>query len=237
MNFITIPFDLSKLFIKFTILLGISLLILIVYFPVGGAVDLYLIQPWMDQFGHFIFKNNWYLVELNHHVFKNLLIIVYLSFFILWCASFKLTRLKLKQWHYGYMFWVSILSIGLIGILKAYSIHACPWNMVHTTTKGFIWVYSSNHGHCFPGGHASTGFALITGYFVYRIVQPKLAYFYLFSGLFLGFMMGWGQMMRGAHFLSHNLWTGWIILTLNVIIYACFYLKLRPQKISHILNP
>ncbi len=34
--------------------------------------------------------------------------------------------------------------------------------------------------------------------------------------------MGWAQMMRGAHFLSHTLWTGWIIWGLNVMAYALF---------------
>ena len=60
----------------------------------------------------------------------------------------------------------------------------------------------------------------MTGYFVYRLEQPKRAYFYLFSGILLGFMMGWAQMMRGAHFLSHNLWTGWVVWAINILFYA-----------------
>ncbi|MEW7964857.1 hypothetical protein AB0858_09495, partial [Acinetobacter baumannii] len=64
------------------------------------------------------------------------------------------------------------------------------------------------------------GFILMTGYFVYRLEQPKRAYFYLFSGILLGFMMGWAQMMRGAHFLSHNLWTGWVVWAINILFYA-----------------
>ncbi|MBV6618996.1 phosphatase PAP2 family protein, partial [Acinetobacter baumannii] len=99
--------------------------------------------------------------------------------------------------------------------------HACPWNMVHPNTLGsYIWDFSAKHGHCFPGGHASAGFILMTGYFVYRLEQPKRAYFYLFSGILLGFMMGWAQMMRGAHFLSHNLWTGWVVWAINILFYA-----------------
>ena len=33
----------------------------------------------------------------------------------------------------------------------------------------------------------------------------------LILGFIFGFAMGWGQMMRGAHFMSHNLWTGLIV--------------------------
>ncbi|RIJ78125.1 hypothetical protein D1871_03980, partial [Nakamurella silvestris] len=73
--------------------------------------------------------------------------------------------------------------------------------------------------------HASTGFSLLTGFFVFRKSNPKIAYFFLCLGLVLGFITGWGQMMRGAHFLSHNLWTGWIIYTFNLLVYRIFYNK------------
>lgn len=226
------PFDFKKFMLRISAILIFSLAILIYVFPIYGKIDLALIQPWIDQFGHFTERNNWYLVHLNHKVFKQLLIAVYLSFFVLWLASFKLEKLRPQRWLYGYMFVVSILSTALIGILKSQSAHACPWDMTEQTATGFIWNFTATHGHCFPGGHASTGFALITGFFVFRLVQPKRAWFYLTAGLLLGFMMGWGQMMRGAHFLSHNLWTGWIILCFNTALYAYFYKFFEQQKQS-----
>ena len=226
------PFDFKKFMLRISAILIFSLAILIYVFPIYGKIDLALIQPWIDQFGHFTERNNWYLVHLNHKVFKQLLIAVYLSFLVLWLASFKLEKLRPQRWLYGYMFVVSILSTALIGILKSQSAHACPWDMTEQTATGFIWNFTATHGHCFPGGHASTGFALITGFFVFRLVQPKRAWFYLTAGLLLGFMMGWGQMMRGAHFLSHNLWTGWIILCFNTALYAYFYKFFEQQKQS-----
>ena len=225
-------FDFKKFMLRISAILIFSLAILIYVFPIYGKIDLALIQPWIDQFGHFTERNNWYLVHLNHKVFKQLLIAVYLSFFVLWLASFKLEKLRPQRWLYGYMFVVSILSTALIGILKSQSAHACPWDMTEQTATGFIWNFTATHGHCFPGGHASTGFALITGFFVFRLVQPNRAWFYLTAGLLLGFMMGWGQMMRGAHFLSHNLWTGWIILCFNTALYAYFYKFFEQQKQS-----
>ncbi len=205
----------------------ISCVILLLCFPIGGAIDQSLIRPWMDQFGHFLYRDNYYLVQWNHKYLKNILILGYISFLFLWLASFKLERLKPSRWHYGYMFWVSVLSTGLVGLLKSQSRHACPWNMTHATPTGFIWDFSATNGHCFPGGHASTGFALMTGFFVYRLVSKKYAYVFLFLGMSLGFIMGWGQMMRGAHFLSHNLWTAWIIFTFNILMYAIFYNKFQ----------
>ena len=217
------PFDFKKFMLRISAILIFSLAILIYVFPIYGKIDLALIQPWIDQFGHFTERNNWYLVHLNHKVFKQLLIAVYLSFLVLWLASFKLEKLRPQRWLYGYMFVVSILSTALIGILKSQSAHACPWDMTEQTATGFIWNFTATHGHCFPGGHASTGFALIMGFFIFRLDQKKLAWFYLFSGVVLGFAMGWAQMMRGAHFLSHNLWTAWICMAINLLCYALSY--------------
>lgn len=128
-----------------------------------------------------------------------------------------------QRWQYGYMFWVSMLCTGIVGLLKAHSSHACPWYMTHETSTGFIWDFSATAGHCFPGGHASTGFALVTGYFVYRLHQTQRAWFYLIAAMIIGFAMGWAQMMRGAHFLSHNLWTAWVCVAVNLVLYALTY--------------
>lgn len=213
-------------------LLMLSFFILFFVFPVGGIIDLHLIQPWVSLQGTFPYKDDWFLDKLNHSYVKNLLIAVYLIFFFLWCASFKVEKLKAKRWEYGYMFWVSILCTAVVGFFKSHSAHACPWYMTHETATGFIWDFSATAGHCFPGGHASTGFALVTGYFVYRLSHQGRAWFYLFAGMVIGFAMGWAQMMRGAHFLSHNLWTAWFCIAVNLVIYAITY-KRHQQAANH----
>jgi len=127
-----------------------------------------------------------------------------------------------------------VLTTASIGILKSQSAHACPWDMTIPTHNGILWDFSATAGHCFPGGHASSGFALMAGYFVYRISNRKRAYFLLIGAVILGLAMGWAQMMRGAHFLSHNLWTGWIIWCINVIGYTLFSHKLPIEKTTPI---
>ena len=213
----------SRFFLESSLLLLISFLVIFFLFPVGGKIDLDLIQPWVSSDGSFPLKGDWALAKLNHTYVKQVLTAVYLSFFVLWCASFKVEKLKAKRWQYGYFFAVSMLCTCVIGLLQAHAAHPCPWAMTTATSTGFIWNFSATAGHCFPGGHASTGFALITGFFIFRLDQKKLAWFYLFSGVVLGFAMGWAQMMRGAHFLSHNLWTAWICMAINLLCYALSY--------------
>lgn len=215
----------NKFFIGNSFLLGVLFLILWFCFPVGGALDMYFIQPWIDATGHFPLKDNWYLEEINHKLVKHIIIAFYVIVLITWIASFKVEKLKPYCWQLGYLFWVSIFSTAIISILKSQSAHACPWAMTKETALGYVWDFSATKGHCFPGGHASAGFSLLTGFFVFRKSHTKIAYLFLFLGVALGLITGWGQVMRGAHFLSHNLWTGWIIFAFNLFLYRIFYKK------------
>lgn len=212
------------LFLVFTFLL------LWQWFPVDGTLDFYLIQPWISTCGEFYLKHDFYLEVINHKYVKDLLIAVYLSFFVMIVVSFKYENFKSTRWNYSYFLILVIITTSTIGILKSQSDHACPWDMIIQENHSYSWILNKTNGHCFPGGHASTGFALMAGYFIYRNQNRKRAYFYLLASLILGFGMGWAQMMRGAHFLSHNLWTAWITWMINVIAYAIFQSKFKSQN-------
>jgi len=77
------------------------------------------------------------------------------------------------------------------------------------------------NGNCFPGGHASGGYAFISSYFVLDDLYKK-------SGIVIGFLLGTYmalyQMMKGAHFLRRSLLTiGFSIAIISIveqIIYA-----------------
>ena len=205
-----------------SLFLILSAILLLNFFTVAGAVDLKLITAYIDVNAAFPLRQHWALAELNHRYVKYVLIAVYLSYGIAWLMSFYSEKFKPRRWEFGYFFIMVMLATSTIAILKSQSAHACPWDMAVATTQGILWELSATAGHCFPGGHASSGFALLVGYFIYRTTRPKRAYFFILAALILGFTMGWGQMMRGAHFLSHTLWTGWIIWGLNVMAYALF---------------
>lgn len=107
----------------------------------------------------------------------------------------------------------------LVQSIKDESVHACPWDLAMYGGNAqwfplFDWIKTGiKLGRCWPGGHASGGFAIVAGYFALREQKPLWAHRILILGLTLGAIMGTVQMVRGAHFLSHNLWTLWIVLT------------------------
>jgi membrane-associated PAP2 superfamily phosphatase len=137
------------------------------------------------------------------------------------------------------------LSTTLISILKSHSLHACPWDLaIYHQAKAMPWydwqyIFSSQGaGRCFPAGHSSVGFlfmhfALLCGQDSkssdYLKRQAKIKpWFWLTLGLFLGFLLGLAQQMRGAHFMSHTLTSMYI----HLLIYGVFryILILRHQK-------
>ena len=91
----------TPFFLLTSFLLLISFFILWWVFPVGGSIDMYLIQPWVGTFGDFELKGDWYLAKLNHTYVKKVLTLVYISFFFLWIASFKVEKLKANRWKHG----------------------------------------------------------------------------------------------------------------------------------------
>lgn len=203
------------------ILLLLSFIILKLYFPIHGSVDFNLIQPWIDQHGNFYLKNHWALTELAHRYVKYVLIGVYAYYFIQFIRSFLSEGKRVYRAQSFYFFVMVVLSTSMIGMIKSQSDYACPWDMLSVSSgQHYAWNLDQTSGHCFPGGHASTGFALIVGFFLYREYDRPKAYFYLIASVILGMAMGWAQMMRGAHFFSHNLWSGWLIWCLNFIVYV-----------------
>ena len=76
------------------------------------------------------------------------------------------------------------------------------------------------------------------GYFVLRDRAPRAARIWLAAALAAGLVLGVSQQMRGAHFMSHTLWTAWLCWT---VAWACHSLvttwRLRSgeKRSSHVV--
>lgn len=71
-------------------------------------------------------------------------------------------------------------------------------------------------GRCFPGGHASGGFALTMLFFCVSSRRAKAAA--LAASPALGWTMGLYQMMRGEHFLSHTVVSMLLAWQMNILL-------------------
>ncbi len=70
----------TKTFFSASAYFLLSVFFTFIVFPVGGKIDMYLIQPWIDSTGQFFNRENWYLERLNHQIVKILLLRFILCF-------------------------------------------------------------------------------------------------------------------------------------------------------------
>lgn len=218
-------------------MLPVILGMLLIFLYPHANLDSLLIKPFFDtQALVFPLKQDSFLENVMHKGLKNLMIIVSLMILGFWLFGLRVWKSTVSlhcknrwiQLYHRQFLWVFVgmlITTSSISILKHLSIHACPWSLIdYGGTQPLISIFGSLpegaiQGHCFPGGHASGGFALMAFYFGFRDTLPKIAKVGLILGLAFGFAMGWAQMMRGAHFLSHNLWTAWIVWMLLLAQY------------------
>lgn len=118
----------------------------------------------------------------------------------------------------------ALVSATLVSLLKQASHTSCPWDLrMFGGVANYIshWDWGTGDGGpggCFPAGHASSAFAGLGGYFVYRRASLRIARAWLVVALALGLALGIAQQMRGAHYMSHTLWTAWVCWVAALII-------------------
>jgi len=120
----------------------------------------------------------------------------------------------------------ALVSASVTSKLKSLSHTSCPWDLhefggvAHYVSHLSWGGRDGGPGHCFPAGHASAALAYVGGWFVLRRTLPRVATIWLTTAVCLGLVLGLGQQWRGAHFMSHTLWTGWICWTTGFVIDA-----------------
>ncbi|MFC5497687.1 phosphatase PAP2 family protein [Caenimonas terrae] len=124
--------------------------------------------------------------------------------------------------------WAAAIWLGLLAVnlLKMNSTTSCPWDLkefgggaIHISH--WAWgVLDGGNGHCFPAGHASAGFVFVAGYFAWRGQSPAIARRWLAGALLAGTVLGLSQQLRGAHYMSHTLWTAWICWAIAWAVHA-----------------
>lgn len=188
--------------------IGLNLILL----GLGGdqwfADRLYAVQghAWRLQHG--------FITESLVHVGgKRLSVLAWLAVGGAWAASFACA--PLRQWRTP--LWQLALSVLLatsaVALLKGWTNVDCPWDLVrYGGSRHYLGLFEHRPANypvarCFPAGHASAGYAWVALYFFFRSTRPSLRGLGLATGLVLGLVFGFSQQLRGAHFLSHDLFT------------------------------
>lgn len=128
-----------------------------------------------------------------------------------------------------FLFVASITGPVLIALLKNATHIYCPWDLtLFGGDKPYIRLfdfasYPLAIGHCFPAGHAGGGYAFISLYFFLLLLKPRYRHVGLGGGLLIGLLFGLTQQMRGAHFLSHDVFSLAICWFSSLLLFTVFF--------------
>ncbi len=188
----------------------------------AGGGDLALAH-WFGTPMGFALRAHWFLVDVMHQgarlagwAFLALLLVA------VWRPVGPLRRLGRAQ--RVQLVLTVLVSLATVSLLKHASRTSCPWDLqafggVARYVSHWKWVVrDGGPGGCFPAGHASAAFACLGGWFVFRRRSPRVARAWLALVLLLGLALGVAQQMRGAHYMSHTLWTAWVCWGVALII-------------------
>lgn len=145
-----------------------------------------------------------------------------------WVLSFKVDGLRPWRRHAGFAFLAMLLATLVVGGLKSVTNVDCPWDLAGFGGHNpYVALFADRPdalppAQCFPGAHASSGFALMCFYFVFRDRSRRLANWALAWAIVVGVAFSIGQEARGAHFLSHDLTSAAIVWFVQLGLYAAF---------------
>jgi membrane-associated PAP2 superfamily phosphatase len=201
-------------------------------------VDLMLADRVFDRgAGTFPWRHAWLAERFSHGILK--LVLTAAAVLTVMAALVDLVRPR-AAFALRLRLQVVALSAVLVplvtSILKRSSVAHCPWDLErYGGTQPYVRLFDAlPHGavagHCLPGGHASTALWLLSLGVFWLPHAPRKALAVALAAATFGFAVGWGQQLRGAHFLTHTLWSLWIATALVLAVIAGQQWRLRVRR-------
>ncbi|MBL8287932.1 MAG: phosphatase PAP2 family protein [Rubrivivax sp.] len=173
----------------------------------------------------FAWRNNWWLTTVLHDGTRMLswVLALALALNVWWPLTPSLTRRERGWWLMA-----TLAGAAVVPLVKQQSLTSCPWDLgefgglahyvPHWLQLGPGGLSDGGGGRCFPSGHATSAFAFFSGAFALRRAHPVAARVWLWIVIAAGLLLGAVQLVRGAHYASHTLWSGWLCFSVNVVL-------------------
>lgn len=194
----------------------------------GG--DLWIINHLAGSNG-FTLQNNWWLRVVLHDGLRRASTLAYVLLMIaIWKPRGFLRAAT--RWQRVEMLVGVTAALLVVNWIKHFSLTSCPWDLaqfggVAHYVPHWVWgLDDGGPGRCFPSGHASAGFAFfpvaLPFLFASSASTQKHGRTVFYAVLVSGLVCGGAQILRGAHFPSHVLWTSlicWMVAVINSRIF------------------
>jgi membrane-associated PAP2 superfamily phosphatase len=196
-------------------LITLALLALLLAWDASG-LDLAVARGWGGPAG-FAWRDRWLTATLLHDGGRVLAGVVLLALAVHALRPLGGALTAAERWRW---LAVTLAALLLVPLIKRASLTSCPWELAefggaaHYVSHWALGIADGGPGHCFPSGHATSAFAFLGGWFALRERHPAAARLWLATVVAFGVLLGAAQTVRGAHYPSHTLWTGWLCWTL-----------------------
>jgi len=208
------------------ILLGSAMLL--IWLGRYTNADLYFADAMFDFVkNEFPLRDRWFFDEFMHQTMKALMIgIGMVPVAVLIADSINGGMLLEDRTRRAFVVVAASAALVPISIsaLKSLSIYHCPWSLArYGGYAPYLRIFDSlpakmSAGHCFPAGHASSALWIPSTAMFFLPKYPVKAYTLFAASLVPGLSLGLAQQARGAHFLTHTLWSMWFAVLIVLII-------------------
>lgn len=191
----------------------------------GGGDQWLADQLYRMEGHHWLLQNAWATSQLIHKGGKWLSAAATLLTLVLCFHAWRHERAAAWRWPLLYLVMAVALGTGVVSLLKSLTNMDCPWDLArYGGLREYVGLFATRphgmpRGVCFPAGHSSAGFAWVSLYFLALLVRPAWRWRGLAVGLVAGGVFGAAQQLRGAHFLSHDLWTLATCWTVSLLLF------------------
>ena len=190
--------------------------------------------------GDWTLSDFWLTKYVLHDIGKRFSVSIGVVVLVAIVATFFVGAMKSLRRPLVYLFVSVALSALIVSSIKNSINVACPWDLVryggNIPYVGFFQEWPSKFPDiaCFPAGHASAGYAWIALYFFfdYLFVSSKWRRLGAGVAMSMGLLFGIDQQVRGAHFLSHDLWALMISFSVSRILAYLFFGLIKNQKVA-----
>jgi membrane-associated PAP2 superfamily phosphatase len=212
--------------------------VIILWIALSTDIDLMLADRVYDAgLRAFTWRHAWLTETFSHVILKTLLTLgaAYFVAAAAWDAwrpgtgRAAVDRLRLRVVGLS-----AVLVPLVISMLKQKSVAHCPWDLArYGGTEPYLRLFDAlplgvHAGHCLPAGHASSALWMVSLCVYWLPGRPQGARLAALAALLFGGLVGWMQQLRGAHFLTHTLWSIW--LASAVVLVVIVALQWRPVR-------
>lgn len=193
-------------------------------------LDLWLEAPYYDAVNRtFPWRYTWITKYFVHRYLKYALILAGLA---IWAIALHAHFRRVPRFLAGRQrrWWAIALSFVLvptvIAVLRYFSSMHCPWDV--SDFGGYAPYFDLldpapagvRAGRCFPSGFTASGAWLLAFGLLWYPEFKRRSRVVGALALAFAFGLGWAQQMRGAHFLSHTLWSLWVAWLVILAVHA-----------------